>query len=421
MNVQYTAGQTWPVNYSINWSSASSIPSVAQIVDGHWTLSGGTIYPTYLGYDRLVGIGNSNWTDYEVTVPITIHSIDSSGFNGISRGPGIGLLFRWTGHTDNPISGWQPKTGYLPFGAIGWYNWDDDRILVRLKLVGNNLNSIQEDWSGFMLTFGVTYIFKMRVETIVGQGGMYKFKVWQAGTSEPSTWLQGMQSLSDPQNGSLCLLAHHVNADFGDVTITPPGNVPIQLASFTATLQSNNLVRLNWTTITETNNYGFEVQKSLGGTLDFQTIPGSFIPGHGTTLEPHHYSYVDLTTSPGNWYYRLKQIDLDGTINYTEPVQVTVVTGVDEKPMPTAFVLDQNYPNPFNPTTHFGFRIVDFGLVTLKVFDVLGREVATVINKEMRPGNYDVEFNANELSGGVYLYTLESGSNIASKKLVLLK
>ena len=237
VTVQYSAGNIWPANYSINWSAGSSIQSVAQVVDGHWTLSGGTVHPTYLGYDRLLGIGDRTWSDYEVTVPITIHNIDSSGFAWPSLGPGVGLLFRWTGHTDNPIPGWQPKTGYLPFGAIGWYSWDNAGGGVRLKLVGNNLYGMQEDSSGFMLTFDVTYIFKMRVETIPGQGGAYKFKVWQQGQTEPATWrLQGTQSLSDPQYGSICLLSHHVNADFGNVTIVSLSAGTVQ-ASLKALLQ----------------------------------------------------------------------------------------------------------------------------------------------------------------------------------------
>lgn len=227
VTVNYTPGITWQQNYSINWSSAGAITNVAQPVDGHWTLSGGIVKPTYLGYDRLLAIGDRTWTDYEVTVPITIFSIDSAAIPDVtSQGPGVGLLFRWTGHTDNPISGWQPKTGYLPFGAIAWYKWGYlNPAEVRFRLEGNNLNLMQQDNSGLHLTFGVTYVFKMRVETIAGVGGAYKFKVWQQGQSEPSSWLlQGQGSMSDPQSGCFALLAHHVNAEFGNVTVTSLSN-----------------------------------------------------------------------------------------------------------------------------------------------------------------------------------------------------
>jgi len=227
VTVNYTPAVRWQQNYSIKWNSAGAITSVAQPVDGHWTLSDGIVKPTYLGYDRLLAIGDRTWSDYEVTVPITIFSIDSAAISdATSRGPGVGLLFRWAGHTDDPVSGWQPKTGYLPFGAIGWYKWGYlDPTEVRFRLEGNNLNLMQQDNSGFHLAFGVTYIFKMRVETITGIGGAYRFRVWQQGQPEPSTWLlQGQGLMSDPQTGCFALLSHHVNAEFGNVIVTslPP-------------------------------------------------------------------------------------------------------------------------------------------------------------------------------------------------------
>ncbi len=197
--------------------------------------------------------------------------------------------------------------------------------------------------------------------------------------------------------------------------------LPIQLASFTATLQSNNLVRLNWTTMTETNNYGFEVQKSLGGTQDFQTLQGGFIPGHGTTVEPRHYSYVDGSTSPGNWYYRLKQIDLDGTISYIEPVQVTVLTGVDEKSLPAAFALEQNYPNPFNPATVITFAVPAAGQVRLEVFNVIGQKVATVFDGVKEAGEHKHEFAAADLTSGVYIYKLTAGGQSFTRKMTVMK
>ena len=219
--LNYTAGQIWPTTYSIDWSTAGTIQSVAQVTDGQWTLDSGSIRPTYLGYDRLVAIGDKTWTDYEATVPITISNIDSTGFGPPSNGAGVGLIFRWTGHTDNPLSGYQPKTGYLPLGAMGWYSWDGAGS--RFSLVGNNLIHLTPDNTSLTLLFGATYYFKMRVQTLAGGGSEYKLRVWQANQAEPTTWLvQGIQSLAnDPPNGSILLGAHHVNARFGNVVITP--------------------------------------------------------------------------------------------------------------------------------------------------------------------------------------------------------
>ncbi len=202
-----------------------------------------------------------------------------------------------------------------------------------------------------------------------------------------------------------------------------PVILPVQLSSFSAVLQANNLVRLNWTTITETNNYGFEVQKSLGSAQNFETIPGSFIPGHGTTLEPHHYSYVDVTTSPGTWYYRLKQIDLDGTVHYTEPIRISVLTEVGEygKRMPTEFALDQNYPNPFNPSTVIRYEVPTETRVTLEVFNLIGQKVATIVDEVKPAGFYTRSFNASGLTSGVYMYKLAAGGRSFTRKMVLIK
>jgi hypothetical protein len=207
--------------------------------------------------------------------------------------------------------------------------------------------------------------------------------------------------------------------------------LPIQLGRFTATLLSDRRVRLDWMTITETNNYGFEVQKSLSNANNFETIANSFIPGNGTTVEPRSYHWIDYTTTAGNWFYRLKQIDLDGTIHYTEPVGITIVTSVDDDGIPTTIALRQNYPNPFNPSTNIAFRvpaeatapagIADFGLVTLKVYDVLGREVSTLVNEKLKPGSYEVTFDAGGLASGVYVYKLTAGDVSLHRKMMLAK
>jgi uncharacterized repeat protein (TIGR02543 family) len=217
VTVEYVSGNVWPETYSIDWSSAASIQDVAQVVDGLWTLEADSIRPAELGYDRLVAIGDVSWDDYEVTVPITINGTDP-----LSSGPGVGILMRWTGHTDDPISDWQPKSGYLPLGALGMYRWKNDALGDRLQLMGNGAIIVAEDTSGRKLEYDVPYIFKMHVETMPGRGGLYSLKVWEDGQPEPSAWdLYAQEELSDPQNGSFLLFAHHVDASFGDVTVTP--------------------------------------------------------------------------------------------------------------------------------------------------------------------------------------------------------
>ncbi len=178
--------------------------------------------------------------------------------------------------------------------------------------------------------------------------------------------------------------------------------LPIQLGSFTARLQSENRVRLDWVTVSETNNYGFEVQKAFGSANNYQTIPNSFIPGNGTTLEPHHYSFIDVITENGAWYYRLKQIDLDGTVSYTEPVLVSSVTGVSGSRLPTKFAVTQNYPNPFNPSTTIRYELPQDAHVSLVISDVLGREITTLVNETKSAGYYAAEWNALSAASGIY-------------------
>jgi hypothetical protein len=196
--------------------------------------------------------------------------------------------------------------------------------------------------------------------------------------------------------------------------------LPIQLASFTGNRVSTNSVRLNWRTISEVNNYGFYVQKRIGS-AEFTEIANSFINGHGTTNEPQNYSFTDNSASVENLDYRLKQVDLDGTIHYTEPIVVSSPTGVNES-APVAFRLEQNYPNPFNPSTEIRFSVEKTGSANLDVFNSLGQKVATLFDEVAEAGKfYRVKFDGANLSSGVYFYRLSSGNKSELKKLVLMK
>jgi hypothetical protein len=196
--------------------------------------------------------------------------------------------------------------------------------------------------------------------------------------------------------------------------------LPIQLASFTATVVNGNDVRLDWRTLSEINNFGFFVQRRLQTVQTYEEIPNSFVAGNGTTNIPHDYSFTNINVGNGNWFYRLRQVDLDGTPHFTDPVQANVVTSVAEN-TPIAFGLSQNYPNPFNPVTNFQFSIVNSQLTILKVFDILGREVATLVNEPLSAGMHTVSWDATGIPTGVYTYRLTSGSNTASKRLVLIR
>jgi hypothetical protein len=192
-------------------------------------------------------------------------------------------------------------------------------------------------------------------------------------------------------------------------TVTLDVIIPVELTSFSALPNKNDVV-LNWQTATEVNNQGFEIQRSNDG--EFEKI--GFVPGHGTTTEIQSYIFIDENVLPGEYSYRLKQMDYDGTTEYSNAVEVEVT-------QPIEYNLSQNYPNPFNPSTTIAYSILKDGLVTLKVYDVLGKEVVTLINEVQSAGTKNIIFDASDLSSGVYYYQLVSGEFTSIKKLILMK
>jgi hypothetical protein len=255
------------------------------------------------------------------------------------------------------------------------------------------------------------------------------------------SWVTLNFSIQSPENTSLGinpatnaigLFENHSNEPLtgaiNNQTLTPPIGIdneplPIQLASFTAGLvQENNVVVLKWSTASEVNNYGFEVQKSKDNQDNFKTIEGSFVEGNGTTTDPQSYTYTDIDVQPGTWYYRLKQIDLDNTVHYSEAITPSVTTGVAERPLPKEFGLDQNYPNPFNPSTVIEFALPRESRVTLEVYNLLGQRVQTLVDDVRPAGYHTVRFNATGLSSGIYFYRMRAGEDVSFlRKMLLMK
>ena len=213
---------------------------------------------------------------------------------------------------------------------------------------------------------------------------------------------------------------------FSDWTIaenTAP--LPIQLASFSAGMvDSSSNVKLTWTTLSEINNYGFFIQRSFSNAATFDDLPDNFVQGNGTTLSPKHYTWVDRNVLPGKYFYRLKQVDLDGSFWLSDPVEVAVAaaTNVNNGHAPEKFSLEQNYPNPFNPSTRIQFSVEKSGFTVLNVYNILGEEVATLFAGTAQAGTeYAVTFDATSLTNGAYFYKLTSGERTSLRKMLLLK
>ncbi len=208
--------------------------------------------------------------------------------------------------------------------------------------------------------------------------------------------------------------------------------LPVELSMFTAVSEQNSVI-VKWNTATEVNNHGFEVERKNVSRFMSQVSGGNsstlkpetsnsewtrivFIDGAGTSNNAHEYSYTDRSLSAGTYAFRLKQLDRDGKFTYSPEVEVTVASA------PAKFELAQNYPNPFNPSTTIGFTLQVSGSTTLKIYDAIGREVATLVNENLEAGVYHQRvFDASKVSSGIYLARLQNGNSIHIKKMMLMK
>ena len=198
------------------------------------------------------------------------------------------------------------------------------------------------------------------------------------------------------------------------------GSTPVELTSFSAKAK-NGIIKLNWATATEVNNYGFQVERQKEKVKSEWKKIG-FVEGHGNSNSPKEYSFTDENPLIGNLKYRLKQIDIDGNFEYSEIVEI-------QTNAPSKFELFQNYPNPFNPTTTIKYKIPKIEKngrtvgqrVKIIVYNALVREIATLVDEIEAPGNYSVKFDASGLSSGIYFYALRTDNFIQMKKMILMK
>jgi len=195
-----------------------------------------------------------------------------------------------------------------------------------------------------------------------------------------------------------------------DYSVVDLNVVPVELSAFTANVNKNT-VTLNWTTESELNNNGFEIQRKFA---DDQYITIGIVQGAGTTTQRTNYSYTDVDLVDGNYYYRLKQVDYNGAFEYSDEISVVINA-------PTVFGIEQNYPNPFNPSTNIKYSITEPSFVKLAVYNMLGEEVAVLKNEFMTSGTFNVTFDAASLPSGNYICKLETSYAVSAIKMMLMK
>lgn len=212
-------------------------------------------------------------------------------------------------------------------------------------------------------------------------------------------------------NTDICATSKTVDGTLSGSGTWCTGPLPVELTFFTASV-SGSSVQLLWSTATESQNYGFDIERRLVLEASWQSI--GFITGSGNSNSLKSYTYTDNAIPSGSYQYRLKQIDTDGSFQYSGVVDVLIGT-------PTDFALSQNYPNPFNPSTTISFELPERSEVSLQVFNVLGEMVHQLAKGTSDAGRHSITFNATNLPSGIYFYRLQAGEVVQTQKMVLLR
>ena len=228
--------------------------------------------------------------------------------------------------------------------------------------------------------------------------------------------LQYYTPQEDPDEPGLHIILYVLMSNNGIAAYRSRKAFPVELTTFSAQL-NGEMVDLSWNTTMETNNHGFELQRSFDGGGNWDVF--GFVPGRGTTSEPWRYTYSDNVTSThrsvGNVKYRLRQLDNDGTESLS-PIVDVYLSGT-----PTTVALYQNYPNPFNPVTTISYQITEPGHVTVSVFNALGEQIAQLVDEHKTTGTHQVTMNAEALPSGTYVYQISAGGQTIQKKMTVLK
>ncbi|MFN2137272.1 MAG: InlB B-repeat-containing protein [Candidatus Promineifilaceae bacterium] len=340
--VSYDESKTWPIPYETNWAAAASVQDEAQVVDGKWALNDydndgvvDGVHPLEPSYDRIIAIGEgafapsdgSQWTQYEATVPVTIHGIREEGFKGLQRAPAVGVVMRWEGHSlDEPLECEQPACGYLPIGAASWYEWDKaDPTRTKadfslwLRAPGNSV----PDPNTSQMQMNKRYFWKVRVDNSSGLNGKYYLRVWPEGGSEPNTWHTLNGSALSLGKGSLLLLAHHVDVTFGDVLVCPLGGCAAPLVSNVSVDAGVTEATLTWTT-----------DRRTASSVDYWLNPGGIMNASDDSFVTEHM--LKLTNLDPDMTY---QFQIDAADRFGSASSTAIATFTTEPEPPETFSL----------------------------------------------------------------------------------
>ncbi len=448
VNVNVFAQSNNALSFVAGNNSNVSIPHAAQINFGtstNFTIEAWIKFSgTMAGYSGIVAKASASWVGFQIVIVNQKIAAEIRNLTETMIGTGEGLLGSSTLNDDN----WHHVAMVVDRSATNAKLYVDGVIEadVTNSALGGNLDND-----------GTMYIGSERNQNAFVNGLIDEVRIWSVArtqaellankgmeinpaTSGLSAYYRFNQGTAGGNNSGVTTLldvtSYHNNGTLKNFALTGTssnwvsGNMalPVELTSFTAEIAEKS-IELKWKTATETNNYGFEIERTTtteqandastpspknGSVAQHDWVRIGFIEGNGTTNAPKSYLFTDNSVS-GKTLYRLKQIDRDGKFEYSQTVEVTVVTA------PKEFALEQNYPNPFNPTTAIGYQLSANSFTTLKVYDAIGREVATLVNEVKEAGYYSAQFDGAKLSSGIYFARLSSSGKTQMKKLLLLK
>lgn len=377
----FIAGQQVACQDPVNWTTWSQLPCSAEdaYISTNYAHSGTKSFVIVPANDFVKPLDNKTTGKWWMSFWVYMPTGKGGYFNTLNTFPASS-----SGHWGMEVYFDVGGTGRLLNGATINFTWTPNTWQYCEVIVDLNLDQAQFWFNGSQV--GTT---------------------WQWTRGNPGTY--ALRLAANDFYGPLQTTADECYYDdywFGDQPY-----IPVELTSFTANVNNLGQVVLNWETATEINNQGFEIERRTESS-EFRTI--GFVDGYGTTTEPRSYSFIDKNADNGINYYRLKQVDFNGTYEYSNEVEVNVIGHL-------TFNLDQNYPNPFNPSTNIKYSVPESGNVRLSVYNLVGEEVAVLVNGFSQAGFYEVTFDASNLSTGVYLYKLQSANSVQTKKMMLLK
>ncbi len=324
------------------------------------------------------------------------------------------ILF--TFDTNAKEDGWLPNVNIVntnevkPTEVVAVGDWQSEVGESGDWTNNSNITKMLDDGQGADLKAG-DGIFSYHIQGLpVGnyQAKCVKFGEWNGwGNDGRSQDAKNIEFTTTTDNQDVFV---YVDVNSGRLALTLDLPIPVELTFFNA-ISVNQNVNLTWQTATEINNERFLIERKTK-TSDYTNIAS--IQGNGTTSQVSSYNYIDENLAAETYLYRLKQIDFDGTFSYSDEIEVTIE-------IPLAYKLSQNYPNPFNPSTKISYSLMTDQFVSLKVYDIIGSELATLVNGVMKAGNYEINFDASKLTSGVYIYKLTTPNFTSTKKMMLLR